>query len=343
MLGVRLRVSSVGYSSLNPRLVEMHQRIADQHAEVFDGIRLSLTPYTIGWTGADPATSRAQFVRDFAHALATYRSAFDQLGHGPATAAVEMRFAPLLGLADLTDTVIDGRHVLACGPHLLVSLDEHDGELPLTEVERLDERTQPVFSTEGRRYLHLVGDQLDAESATVRAVLGGHLDVPYRARAVRMFRFSNADGDYYAADPDFHSDGTFTALHLYPATENRKRSGYTDATRHVLNALLAYKAARGLGRRDRFPHATYSDVDAVLTQLDTIAAGLGDGVDRCAGAHLSESVIPLLRSYPKPCTSPGIRPRRSSPGTSPSIPGRSSTKAGRWACSGAWSPSTASR
>lgn len=82
VLGVRLRVSTIGYSSLNPHLTAMNERIAEQYGDVFDGIRLSLTPHTISWTGRDPDTSRAQFVRDFANALTTYRPVFDQLGHG---------------------------------------------------------------------------------------------------------------------------------------------------------------------------------------------------------------------------------------------------------------------
>ncbi|MEO3868279.1 hypothetical protein ABGB18_05550 [Nonomuraea sp. B12E4] len=297
VLGVRLRVSTVGYSSLNPRLAAMHQRIAARHGEVFDGIRLSLTPYTIGWTGADPATSRAQYVRDFAHALATYRPVFDRLGHGPATAAVEMRLSPLLGISDLTDTVVDGRHVLACGPHLLISMDEHDDALPLTVVERLDEHTQPVFSTPGRRYLELTSDRLTADEATVRAILAGDVKAPHRSRTVRLYRFANADGDYYAAGPTFRGDGTFTALHLYPATGTRRSSGYNDATRYFLNTLLAYKAARGIGRRDPFPEARRANITAVLARMDATAAELGRGIDRRAAAHLTDTVIPLVRGY----------------------------------------------
>ncbi|MGW6499301.1 hypothetical protein [Nonomuraea angiospora] len=297
VLGVRLRASTVGYSSLNPHLAAMHERIAKQYAEVFDGIRFSLTPYTIGWNGKDPAASRGQFTRDFAAALRTYRPVFDQLGHGPASAAVEMRFAPLAAATDMVDTTIDGRHVLAAGPHLLIALDQHDSPLPLTEVERLDERTQPVFSTPGRRYLHLVGDRLSAEPATVRAALAGQVAVPHRSRVAKVFRFVNADGDYYAADPDFHSDGTFTALHLYPVTETRRKSGYTDASRRFLNTLLAYKAERGLGRRDPFPDATYADVYEVIDRIEHTAAGLAQGVDHRAVAHLTDSVIPLIHTY----------------------------------------------
>lgn len=208
-----------------------------------------------------------------------------------------MRFAPLLDTADLTDTIVDGRHVLACGPHLLISLGEYDSELPLTVVERLDERTQPVFSTSGRRYLHLVSDRLAADAATVRAVLAGQVAAPHASRTVKVFRFTNADGDYYAADPDFHGDGTFTALHLYPVTDTRKRSGYTDATRHFLNTLLAYKAARGFGRRDPFPNATFADVADVLARMETTAATLGQGLNQRAATHLAETVIPLLHGY----------------------------------------------
>ncbi|MBG0819048.1 hypothetical protein HS045_33470 [Planomonospora sp. ID82291] len=297
VLGVRLRMSTVGYSSLSPHLTAMHQRIADEYGAVFDGIRLSLTPYTIGWTDRDPAASRAQFTRDLAAALATYRPVFAQLGHGPATAAVELRFAPLVATVDLADTTVDGRHVLAAGPHLLIGLESSDGPLPLTEVERLDERTQPVFSTPGRRYLHLTGDHLTADAATIRAALAGQVDAAHRVRVVRLFRFANADGGYYAADPDFHPGGTFTALHLYPATETRRRSGYTDATRPFLNALLNYKAARGIGRREAFEHATFADVAAVLADLEATADRLAQGVDARAAVHLTGTVIPLVATY----------------------------------------------
>ncbi|BAG16842.1 hypothetical protein SGR_7126t [Streptomyces griseus subsp. griseus NBRC 13350] len=48
--------------------------------------------------------------------------------------------------------------------------------------------------------------------ATVRAALDATLGIPHQAREVRLHRFSNADGPYWAADPEFHPDGTCTAL-----------------------------------------------------------------------------------------------------------------------------------
>ncbi|MFI0915538.1 hypothetical protein [Streptomyces abikoensis] len=163
--------------------------------------------------------------------------------------------------------------------------------MPETVIERLDESTQPVFSCPRAGCLHVIADAAEPTASVVRSALAGELTVPHRARTVRLHRFANADGLYYAADPGFHVDGTFTALHLYAKTETRKTSGYTDASRWFLNSLLAHKARLGLGRRDEHQAATGADVDAVLGAL----ADQGDAlerVDRRASAHLRGHVHP---------------------------------------------------
>jgi hypothetical protein len=197
----------------------------------------------------------------------------------------------------MTDTTLNGRHVIGCGPHLLICLSGGAEPLPLTVVKRLDQAGQPVFSTDGRRYLHITADGLTPGSGTVSDALTGRLDMPHHAGEVTVFRFANADGDYYAVDPDFHPDGRFTALHLYPATGSRRRSGYTDATRHFLKTLLGHKASRGLGRRDRLPAAGWDDVAVVLAGLAVSAAHLDTGIDHTAAQHLQDSVIPLITTY----------------------------------------------
>ncbi|MGW4695412.1 hypothetical protein ACWEO1_23890 [Kitasatospora cineracea] len=304
VLGVKVRMSSVGFSEKNLRLTEMHRRIVADLGEVFDGIRFSLTPYATGYIGKAPGTSRDQYTTDLAHTLRIYRPLLDRLGHGAATAAVEMRFAPLVGIAELTDTHVDGHHVLGVGPHLLIALQPGEDPLPVTVIEHLDDRNQPVLSGPGRPYLHVTADAAQLDSATVRDALAGLLAVQHRATVVRLHRFTNADGDYYSADPDFHPDGRFTALNLYPATDRRKRSGYTDTTRHFLNTLLDHKAARGLARRAPFPDATASDVDAVLSALRFKAQSL-DPIDRAAAAHLREQVIPMVSVHARALLSAG--------------------------------------
>lgn len=298
VLDVKLRISTVGHSSRSPHLAAMHQRIVAGYGDVLDGVRLSVTPYTAGWraAGSDPV-SREQFTRDMAAMLATYRPLLERLGHGAATAAAELRFAPLVGIGDLTDTVLDGRHALACGPHLLISHDHDARPLPVSVVTHLDRRGQPALSTPGHRYRHLTSDAFGDRPGAIRDAAAGHLPGHYRAEDVTVHRLANADGGYYAADPGFHADGRFTALHLYPATATRRRSGYTDATRWLLNALLAYKAACGLGPRDPFPAATSGDATAVITALEAGAAELDAGTDLSAAAHVRENVIPLAATY----------------------------------------------
>ncbi|MEU8717916.1 hypothetical protein [Streptomyces sp. NPDC048663] len=295
VLGVKLRVSTVGYSARSPQLTAMHERLVADFGDCFDGIRFSITPYTAGFASRF-GTRRDTYTTDLAAALRTYRPLLDALGHGAATAACELRFAPLIGIGELTDTVIAGRHVLAVGPHLLISLAPAGGDLPETVIERLDTRTQPVYSRPGAPYLHITADQARPTQETVQAALHQALEVPHRARTVGLRRFTNADGPYYAADCDFHPDGTFTALHLYPATAIRPNSGYTDATRPLLNALLAHKRRHSIGRREEFTAATDTDVAAVL---DTLAADARDleAVDAAASAHVREQIHPQAAFY----------------------------------------------
>jgi hypothetical protein len=319
VLRVRLRISTVGYSANSPVLPAMHARIVAAYGDAIEGVRFSVTPYTAGYAGRAPGLDRDTYTADLAAALATYRPLLERLGHGPATAAAELRFAPLLGLGPLTDTRIDGRHVLACGPHLFIAGRKDVGDLPVTTV-RLGATGQPVYSLRGRRYLHITADQAvtrepgkPAESGTealhavVRAVLAGTLPVPHRARDVRLWQFTNADGPYYAADPDFGHDGTFTAVHLYPATATRRRSGYTDATRPLLNAILAHKAVRGYGRRDEVPDATTADVRAVLHALTDHADAI-EPIDHRAAAHLRGQVIPQAAAYARALDLAGLPP-----------------------------------
>ncbi|WP_031072064.1 hypothetical protein [Streptomyces sp. NRRL WC-3742] len=296
VLGVKLRVSTIGYSSNSPQLVAMHQRIVSGYGDVFSGIRFSLTPYAIGYQGKAPGTSRTAYTHDLASALATYRPLLDRLGHGAPTAAVELRFSPLLGTDPLTDTHVGGRHVLACGPHLLIAENEDEMPLPYTEIERLDENNQPVYSRPGAPYLHVVTSSGLPIPVLVDDILTGALDEPHLVTEVRVHRFANADGDHFAADCDFHPDGRFTALHLYTRTDKRRTSGYTDATRHFLNELLAHKATKGLGRREEFLAATWADTDAVLAALAAKAERL-TAVDPKAADHLRNVVVPLVTTY----------------------------------------------
>ena len=71
--------------------------------------------------------------------------------------------------------------MLACEPHLLISAARHAGPLPVTAIERLDDRGQPVLPAPGRRYAHLTSDSLARGPAAIREAVAGPLPAWHRA------------------------------------------------------------------------------------------------------------------------------------------------------------------
>jgi hypothetical protein len=305
-LCVRLRLSTVGFSRHNQYLAGMHERIVAEHSSVIDGIRFSLTPYAVGYR-----TNRDEYLADLAAALRTWRPYIDRVGPGAATAAVELRFPPLAHAVGgpLHDEIVDGRHIICSPPHLLVSAQPVTGRPRPTTIVGLN-GTESVLSRPGEPYLHLISDAILADTdpdKAARLALDGLLIGVHRIRHALVHAWENADGLYYAVDPTFTLDGRYRALHLYPQAGGRRRSGYTDASRYFLNALLAHKTACGIGRRAPFPHATYGDVRAVLDRLAGRSAQLSS-TDRRAAAHITTQVLPLVQALAEVLAAAGYPP-----------------------------------
>ncbi len=297
--GVRVRISTVGYSALNTELQSMHETIASTLAPAFGGIRFSLTPYTLGW---NDRTRRGRYVRDLANALRTYKPLMESIGFGKDTACIELRFAPLIGDSHepIFDGFIDGYHVIHAGPHLLVARVPGKGPEP-ARVSRLDGK-RPVFAANPISYFRTLDRTHDEDGR--RAAVRALLDRP-GASAVGVYEFRNADGPYYAIDPAFRAEGEFVALHIYPRAR-RKRAGYVDSTRFFLNAVLRIKRRMGIGRRGRFGHATWRDVDGVLQELTEQAEALTPLYPEAA-RHIRTAVLPLVNTLVAVLAESGFR------------------------------------
>lgn len=301
LFGGRVRITTVGFSEHNHALVAMHRRIATELGTGIAGIRMSVTPFTFGWRAGD----RRQFWRDFATSLNAYRPLIAAIGPGKEAVSVELRFRPHVVVTDVVDTVVDGRHVVRAGPHLLISLSgaQRPAESRVCGVRnnvpgRRDDTVapEPLFSTDASPYLHVVSDSLADEGVAdaVRHALAGETAKGER-RNVAVYRVSHEDGPYYATSPTFAADGTLRSLVVYPPAP-RRAAGYNDLTRHFLNALLGYKRSRGYARRAEFPDATVRDVAAVLLLMRRRAAWLAR-FDHRAAAYLRDEVLPLVRGY----------------------------------------------
>ena len=76
--------------------------------------------------------------------------------------------------------------------------------------------------------------------------------------------FVNAEGEYYAIDPQIKDEGNY-GMNIYPKTECRNKSGYVITERFFLNALIEYKRRLGLDVMDIYNHAKWSDVEEVIS------------------------------------------------------------------------------
>lgn len=302
-LSTKVRISTVGYSVQNSELQAMHEQICKNLSQAIAGIRFSFTPYTLGWTQwgeVHGKTSRRQFISDFANALKTYRPLTDTLGIGKETACVELRFAPHMEVfeSQIDEEYIDGHHVIRSGPHLLINQNADDSPPEITHIQKIEGKT-PVFSTLGKNYFLYTSDDIIRSyqwRKFVLELLVSDLRLIENSREVCLFAFKNLGGFYYAADPEFSSDGRFCALHIYPKTNTRKVSGYLDATRYFMNTMFQFKKAYGMKFKEEFPQANWHDVAKFLRALKVLGRNL-QRTDMSSAFYLVQEVLPLVKSY----------------------------------------------
>jgi hypothetical protein len=325
-LGAKVRLTTVGYSRHNSHLNVMHANIVKHLWAAVDGIRFSLTPYTYGWNKSSRRTKgidRREFIADLSNMLHTYRPLIERLGIGKDKACVELRFPPLAYAAhvDLKDCVYRGRHLVNCGPYLLISRNQQV-QLPLSTIESINGRV-PTYSENPIPYFLLVSDDLINDSAVLRVadfVIDHSPDLsnhhwtegrgflePVLIKAISVYCFANEDGPYYAIDPYFSYDGLFEAIHFYPRSVLRKNSGYINSTRYFLNQLVQYKRRRGLGKADCFMDASWNDVEELITNLwekaDTIRR-----YDAHSAMYISQEVLPIIEAYRDVLKNAGYEP-----------------------------------
>ena len=303
--GLRSWVSTVGWSRHNKELQAMHEALVRDYCHAFEGFRVSITPYTDGVTERDPRTSREEYIYDVANLLRTYRPLVDLIGTGQKRFVMEMRFPPMIYTQDnqITDAVISGHHIIQVGDIVAVSVEPAE-ELETARIAGF-EGTTPQYSTTGTPY-YLMRDssflnplfsgpttraRRFAIEIACRASEGRPFPEALRAKEVSLYRFENADGPYYAIDPQFTNEGHFNAIHIYPSSDTRK-AGYSDATRYFLNSLLTYKAALGLASDECFECATWDDVEGVLELLVQAAKELPEFT---SARYVRNDVVPLVK------------------------------------------------
>lgn len=305
-LGVKVRLSTVGYSRHNTQLQNMHDQINEHHLNHVAGVRLSITSYTYGWKNK---ATRDSFKEDVANVLATYKPLIDHLKPGQRTGCVEFRFKPLLEDRLVFRELFDANdhHVMAVGPYALMSTER---AAPFTKSYiHVDEANQMHVDGKGQSYLMIQSGKLrdvatDELSMTVEMLL---TEAHAMSRFVQVYLFENEDGVYYGVDPMMQNNGMF-AKQFYPPTAKRPSAGYIDSERYFLNTLLSYKRQKGiLDRRGTFEAATWTDVANTVHLLMHAAEELAPS-NQYAANYVQAEIIPLIQLYAEALLTAGYAP-----------------------------------
>lgn len=291
-LGVQVRIATVGYSRLNPKIQAMHERISRTLMPGIAGLRLSFSPYTYGWTQAAErvgTATRDDFERDVAAMLNTYRNIFLSERKGRKGACIELRFRPLVVTYEVEVGELRGHQVFRAGPYLVVQKRAYkalkfstitDAKSHGTELSQPGEACWLIYGHE-----HIVKKQMGALIASLP--LGAALPPTLQCRDALLYRLQNEDGEYFAVDAERHPNG-ITAKYIYPKTEKRPGAGYIDGERYLLNLLIQ---AKSTGQ-----NKTWADVERIVSSLYEQASNLNDH-DPHVASYIREQVVEVMESY----------------------------------------------
>lgn len=273
-LGVKTRITTVGYSRRNTALQKAHENICNELINTVSKIVLSYTPYTFGWTKLGERTgevSRTEFAADFENILKTYNTPITK--YGGKFFSVEFKFRPLVKVVAVDECNINERHVLHAGPYLLIS-EHKNPDLGIAKLKEISGHSV-ILDRHGEVYLMFVSDGLanekkwfDFASDVIFSMNNKRFTKisGFFSKKVEFYAIENEDGRYYSIDPMITEDGFF-GKQFYIKTDKREKSGYIDTERYFLNAIIKYKHERHYSRRDTFSDATWYDVGEVIQNI----------------------------------------------------------------------------
>jgi hypothetical protein len=296
-LGVKTRITTVGYNRKNKMLQKTNENVNRSYKEFIGALRFSFTPYTFGWSSDMQTTSKQEFLKDLSNTLRTYRPSVDYLLGRNEEASFEFRFRSLIRTdIDFSEEIILKKHVINVGPYLLISMGDYR---PFKKsVVNGKTRHSMIIDGEPQQYLMAISNSFnkdnwnkEAEKIISRSFNSGEI----MSKKVNLYMFENYDGVYYSADPMMTERGLF-GKYFYPKTELRPKSGYIDSERYFLNTLLAYKKERGISKSGKFDSSTFTDIHNVVARLRKNAELIAR-YDRVCSEYINREIVPLVDGY----------------------------------------------
>ena len=292
-LGVRTRISTVGFSRHNKELNAMHKRICkDGLICALGGVRLSISQYGRVWEEANGRSSLEEYCKDLSNFLSIYKPYYDHFGAGSRKMCCELRFNPLVEKSKVIQTEYNGKFVLAVANYLYISKDEN---ISFEETFIDDPYNHSLsLTTKGIPFSEYNLDFVVLNEQELIDYIDNNKLEP--VRDVEVYLFKNKDGEYYSVDPKLTSEGNF-GLHIYPETNIRTKSGYIVTERFFLNALYNFKKRRGLSLRDYYTGSTYDDCLEVVDILKEYSNYYHEVGKEEKSIYILKHVIPLIEVY----------------------------------------------
>lgn len=290
-LGVKTRISTVGYSRYNKNLNKMHSFLAN-HPEYLGGVRLSFTPYAIGWCSNNNKFSRNDYIKDISNFLKIYRPYYDNVGSGYRKMCVELRYKPFVKIKKVEVGKYNGYTYIYSDRYLYVSQNKNitfsisNISDPLNHSIKLSEKPVPFYHT----YLHFEVDNIEE-------YLKNNFNKDL-CSIVDVYMMNNEDGIYYSIEPSIKENGNY-GINIYPITAKRTIDGYIITERFFINTLIKYKKQFGLSKSEKFNDATWDDVQNVLNDLHELSSYYGKNTNYDKANYIIHNISSMVEPYAK--------------------------------------------
>lgn len=288
-LGVRTRISTVGYSRYNEKLNKVHRYLAN-HPEYLGGVRLSFTPYAIGWCSNNKKFSKEEYTKDISNFLKIYYPYYNKVGSGCRKMCVELRYKPFVRTKKVSIGKINNHTYIYSNRYLYYSKNENVVFNISNIIDPLDHSIKLSEKPIAFYFLYLNEDIENIES-----YIKDGLNIT-SAKIVDIYMMKNEDGIYYSIDPSIKEDGNY-GINIYPTTAKRLISGYVITERFFVNSLIKYKREFGLGKSEKFENATWDDVENALELLNTLADTYAKERNYDKANYISSNIISMVVPY----------------------------------------------
>lgn len=295
-LGVKTRISTVGYSRHNEKLNSMHNKLnSPELIRGLGGVRISFTPYAKGWNNPNQKKYTNQdYIEDIANFLKIYRPYYDLVGSGSRNMCVELRYKPLVVNREVYTFEIEGHFVLSVGNYMYISINKNSS-LKEARIEDVYDHTITLNQEpEMMAVVDLYLDEYKLENLKRFALsIISNLD---KYKVAELYTLKNAEGIYYALNPSITEYGNY-GMNIYPMTDKRKKEGYLVTERFLLNALAIYKRQLNMRLLDKFPSATWEDVDHVIEQIKESQELYINTNKNEKAEYIKKEILPMVEAY----------------------------------------------